>query len=130
MGSRACERLFWPLVERATQNVAPRQRRTGAGVVRVPVDCLLGGLGQELSGMSDIFRVKIEECFSAIQQRIALCLGEAQAQGSIPADSDPDHMAGLLVNCWEGAALRSRLRGSAAPLASMLDFYFGAIVAP
>ncbi len=92
--------------------------------------CLLGGLGQELSGMSDIFRVKIEECFSAIQQRIALCLREAQAQGGIPSDSDPDHMAGLLVNCWEGAALRSRLRGSAAPLASMLDFYFGAIVAP
>jgi TetR/AcrR family transcriptional repressor of nem operon len=33
-------------------------------------------------------------------------------------------MAGLLVNCWEGAALRSRLRGNAEPLTEMLDFYF------
>jgi TetR/AcrR family transcriptional repressor of nem operon len=33
-------------------------------------------------------------------------------------------MASLLVDCWEGAALRSRLRGSAAPLTAMLDFYF------
>jgi len=33
-------------------------------------------------------------------------------------------MASLLVDCWEGAALRSRLRGNAGPLAAMLDFYF------
>jgi len=33
-------------------------------------------------------------------------------------------MASLLVDCWEGAALRSRLRGNAAPLTTMLDFYF------
>jgi TetR/AcrR family transcriptional repressor of nem operon len=35
-------------------------------------------------------------------------------------------MASLLVDCWEGAALRSRLRGNAEPLTAMLDFYFGA----
>jgi TetR/AcrR family transcriptional regulator, transcriptional repressor for nem operon len=33
-------------------------------------------------------------------------------------------MASLLVDCWEGAALRSRLRGSAEPLDEMLDFFF------
>jgi TetR/AcrR family transcriptional repressor of nem operon len=37
-------------------------------------------------------------------------------------------MANLLVDCWEGAALRSRLKGSPAPLAAMLDFYFGSAV--
>jgi TetR/AcrR family transcriptional repressor of nem operon len=30
------------------------------------------------------------------------------------------------VDCWEGAALRSRLRGTPAPLTTMLDFYFQA----
>jgi TetR/AcrR family transcriptional repressor of nem operon len=35
-------------------------------------------------------------------------------------------MASLLVDCWEGAALRSRLRGSPTPLTAMLDFYFTA----
>lgn len=39
----------------------------------------------------------------------------------------PPDVADLLVDCWEGAALRSRLRNSPAPLEAMLDFYFGAI---
>jgi TetR/AcrR family transcriptional repressor of nem operon len=90
--------------------------------------CLLGGLGQELSGVSEVFRLKIEECFSAIQQRIAVCLEEARVNGDVPQDADPDSMASLLVDCWEGAALRSRLRGSAQPLAAMLDFYFGSAI--
>jgi TetR/AcrR family transcriptional repressor of nem operon len=90
--------------------------------------CLLGGLGQELSGVSDVFRRKIEGCFSEIARRLAACLQEAQKAGDIPAYSDPLRMASLLVDCWEGAALRSRLRGNSAPLAAMLDFYFQSAV--
>ena len=86
--------------------------------------CLLGGLGQELSGVSDVFRRKIEECLSKIADRMAVCLEEARQRGDIPADSDARHMASLLVDCWEGAALRSRLQRDAAPLNAMLDFYF------
>jgi TetR/AcrR family transcriptional repressor of nem operon len=88
--------------------------------------CLLGGLGQELSGVNDVFRQKIEECFSAIAARLAGCLEEARDRGDIPAESETRRMATLLVDCWEGAALRSRLRGDAAPLKAMLDFYFAA----
>ncbi len=90
--------------------------------------CLLGGLGQELSGVSEVFRRKVEGCFSAIAKRIAVCLEEARKRGEIPARSDPRRMASLLVDCWEGAALRSRLRGNAAPLTSMLEFYFRSAV--
>ena len=90
--------------------------------------CLLGGLGQELSGVSEVFRRKIEACFSEIAARIAVCLEQARTAGDLPADSDSSHLAGLLVDCWEGAALRSRLRGNARPLEAMLDFYFKAAV--
>ena len=90
--------------------------------------CLLGGLGQELSGVSDVFRRKIEGCFTEIAARIAVCLEQARKRGDIPADSNTRRMASLLVDCWEGAALRSRLRGSAAPLTAMLDFYFRSAV--
>jgi TetR/AcrR family transcriptional repressor of nem operon len=86
--------------------------------------CLLGGLGQELSGVNDVFRHKIEECFSVIADRIAACLEKARERGEIPADSDTRRMASLLVDCWEGAALRSRLRGNPDSLTAMLDFYF------
>jgi TetR/AcrR family transcriptional repressor of nem operon len=86
--------------------------------------CLLGGLGQELSGISPAFSRKVEECFNQIARRIAACLREAIGQGELPKNTDPDKMAQLLVNCWEGAALRSRLRRNPAPLREMLDFYF------
>jgi len=91
--------------------------------------CLLGGFGQELSGVSEVFRRKVEKCFSEIARRIAATLEEARRNGDLPADSDPRGLASLLVDCWEGAALRSRLKGSAAPLGAMLDFYFRAAAA-
>ncbi len=89
--------------------------------------CLLGGLGQELSGVSEVFRKKIAGCFAAIAKQFEVCLELARKAGDIPADSDPRRMAMLLVDCWEGAALRSRLQKTAAPLRAMLDFYFGAV---
>jgi TetR/AcrR family transcriptional repressor of nem operon len=90
--------------------------------------CLLGGLGQELSGVSEAFRHRIEECFTQIADRMALCLEEARQAGDIPADSNVRHLADSLVDCWEGAALRSRLRRDAKPLSEMLDFYFRSVV--
>jgi TetR/AcrR family transcriptional regulator, transcriptional repressor for nem operon len=91
--------------------------------------CLLGGLGQELSGVSETFRRKVEQCFSEIAGRIAATLEEARARGDLASDADPRRLASLLVDCWEGAALRSRLKGSGAPLEAMLDFYFRAAAA-
>jgi TetR/AcrR family transcriptional regulator, transcriptional repressor for nem operon len=89
--------------------------------------CLLGGLGQELSGASEVFRHKIEGCFSRIAERMAACLEEARQRGDLRPEADTLQMANLLVDCWEGAALRSRLLRDDAPLNAMLDFYFGSV---
>ncbi len=91
--------------------------------------CLLGGLGQELSGINEVFRHKIEGCFSGIAGRMAGCLEEARERGDIPAGSDTDRMADLLVDCWEGAALRSRMRQDPASLDAMLDFFLQSVAA-
>jgi TetR/AcrR family transcriptional repressor of nem operon len=86
--------------------------------------CLLGALGQELSGVSEVFRKKIEECVASIAGRIAVCLEEGRQGGGLPTRVDSQHYADALVNAWEGAALRSRLLRSPAPLNAFLDFYF------
>lgn len=86
--------------------------------------CLLGGLGQELSGVSEVFQRKIDWCLSEIAKSVAACLEEARERNELPRDSDPQQLANLLVDCWEGAALRSRLLRDPAPLDAMLDFYF------
>ena len=67
--------------------------------------CMLGGLGQELAGVSDVFCHRIDACLAVIGERVGCCL-----------------------ECWEGAALRSRLQRSPEPLMAMLDFYFNATV--
>lgn len=87
--------------------------------------CMLGSLGQELAGVNEGFRERIDSCLNEIGEQLATCLREAQARGELPQGADADALAGLLVNCWEGAALRSRLRRSPQPLGEMLDFYFG-----
>jgi len=92
--------------------------------------CLLGALGQELSGISDVFRQIIEECLTAIARQIAVCLEEARMAGDIPPNSNPRKMANLLVDCWEGAALRSRLRHDPRCLTAMLDFYLSSVQGP
>jgi TetR/AcrR family transcriptional repressor of nem operon len=89
--------------------------------------CLMGGLGQELSGTSEVFRQKIEWCFSSIAERLAACIELAKQHGEIAANRDSRAIANLLVDCWEGAALRSRLRKTPLSLDAMLDFSMQAL---
>jgi TetR/AcrR family transcriptional repressor of nem operon len=89
--------------------------------------CLLGGLGQELSGVSPTFRKKVEACFGVIAARFAEVLERAKTRGQLRKDVDPRELANLLLNCWEGAALRSRVRREAAPLTQMREIYFSAV---
>lgn len=89
--------------------------------------CLMGGLGQELAGVNDAFRQRIERCFASIAEGLATSLEEARSAGVILAISSPRNLADLLVDCWEGAALRSRLKRDPASLKAMLDFYLRAL---
>lgn len=91
--------------------------------------CLLGTLGQELAATSDVFRRRLEGCLTTICARLAKGLAEAQRLGDLALDVNPKQLANVLVNCWEGAALRSRLVRNAKPLESVLDFYFSAVSA-
>jgi TetR/AcrR family transcriptional repressor of nem operon len=88
--------------------------------------CLLGGLGQELAGTSDVFARKIDWCLGYIASRLAEPLEDARAAGQLRPDADAQVLAQRLVECWEGAALHSRLTRDQAPLEDMLDFFFDA----
>jgi TetR/AcrR family transcriptional repressor of nem operon len=91
--------------------------------------CLLGALGQELAGASEVFRRKIDGCVATIAQRLAVCLEEARTRGDLPATTNTAQMADVLVDAWEGAALRTRLVRTGQPLEAVLDFCFAAVTA-
>ena len=89
--------------------------------------CLLGALGQELAGANEVFRKKIEQCLASLAAPIAECLEQAKTQGDLPPGTDTWQLANVLLNAWEGAALRSRLLRSPEPLNGVLDFCLGAL---
>ena len=85
---------------------------------------LLGLLGQELAAVSTSFRRRIEASFDGITRRLADTLEEARRRGDLPSENDPLQTATLMLDCWEGSAMRSRLLRSAAPLEAALDASF------
>ena len=89
---------------------------------------LLGLLGQELA-MNTAFRRRIEGAFDGVARRLADALDEARRRGDLPAEADPVQSANLMLDCWEGAAARSRLLRSAAPLEAALDSSFKVVLA-
>lgn len=89
--------------------------------------CFLGALGQELAGASEVFRRKIEGCIADIATRLAVTLEEARIRGDLPPSTNAREMADVLVDAWEGAALRTRLVRTGRPLDAVLNFYFAAI---
>src|SRR5688572_23865339 len=88
--------------------------------------CLLGGLGQELAAVNDLFCRKIEACISSLADRIAEALEDARREGDLAADTDTRELANVLINAGEGAALRSRRLRSPAPLHGVLGSCLGA----
>jgi len=87
---------------------------------------LLGLLGQELAAVNTAFRRRIDGAFDGLARRIADALDEARRRGDLPAEADPLQMANMILDCWEGAAQRSRIVRGAAPLQAILDFSFRA----
>jgi len=89
--------------------------------------CLMGALGQELSGVSEVFREKIEGCFSSVADRLEVCFEEARGRGEIRDGLSARQLAELMVDCWEGAALRSRLRKNPESLDAMVNFFIRSV---
>ncbi|MDF2772609.1 MAG: dhaR [Geminicoccaceae bacterium] len=87
---------------------------------------LLGLLGQELAAVNTAFRRRIEGALDGIARRLADMLDEARRRGDLPPDADPLQTANVILDCWEGAAVRSRVLRGPAPLQAVLDLSFRA----
>jgi len=89
---------------------------------------LLGLLGQELAAVNTAFRRRIEGAFDGIARKLAEALEEARRRGDLPAEADPLQTANLMLDGWEGAASRSRLLRSPAPLEAAIEISFKTVL--
>lgn len=78
--------------------------------------CLVGNLGQEVTQLPEAFRESLEAVLLSWQQRLALCLEAAKAEGELAPDTDCARWAAFFWIGWEGAVLRARLVRGNAPL--------------
>jgi TetR/AcrR family transcriptional repressor of nem operon len=77
--------------------------------------CLIGNLSMELSQSSEKIRLTLATIVARWQAAIAQCLREAQMRSELDPASLPEEIAALLIEAWEGAALRGKVERGPSP---------------
>jgi len=90
--------------------------------------CLIGNLGQELGGLNDAFRGRIEEVFASWTRHLRRCLDQAIALGQLDAGLDTEVVARYFWTAWEGAILQCKLVRSIRPLEDFASVLFEVIL--
>ena len=94
---------------------------------RIP-GCMMGRFSLEIAGESPQLRKRISATFDHWQHTIATVLRQAVVQKELPAGTDPESLAGFVLNSWEGALLRSQAEKSNAPLETFLRYVFDGLL--
>ncbi|OKI84550.1 TetR/AcrR family transcriptional regulator [Micromonospora sp. CB01531] len=90
--------------------------------------CLLGTFAAESAGskaISQAARAGLEDWVDVLTEAIEAARHDAEFSGALPARS----LAQLIVDAWEGAALRAKASGDPAPIDNLLELVFGSILA-
>lgn len=82
--------------------------------------CLVVKLSAEVADMSEAMRQVLLDGTNRIVQRLADCIAEGLADGSIRADVPPPQTALALYEMWLGAALLTKLRREPSALQNAL----------
>ena len=86
--------------------------------------CMMGRFSLEMAAQNPQLRKQISVTFAHWQHTIATVVEQAVAHEELPAGTDPESVAGFLLNSWEGALLRSQAEASDAPLELFMQIAF------
>jgi TetR/AcrR family transcriptional regulator, transcriptional repressor for nem operon len=86
--------------------------------------CLMGMLALEMAGSSEPLRATVSDAFRRWQARIAELLRQAQVAGELAPEQDPQPLAAMFVEGWEGALMRARASRDLDALRNSLDLLF------
>jgi TetR/AcrR family transcriptional repressor of nem operon len=84
--------------------------------------CLLGLLALEMSGSSEPLRESVSDAFEHWQDRLAELLRQAQEAGELAPEQDPQRLAAMLLEGWEGALMRARATRDLESLRHSVEF--------
>lgn len=89
--------------------------------------CLVGNLGQEVANLPLNYREQLLAILAEWEQRLSLCLQAAQRANELAATADCDALAAYFWTGWEGAVMRAKLNGNAAPLTQFIQFFLAGL---
>lgn len=67
---------------------------------------LISTLAAEGPALHSTLALQIAEGVRGWSNKVAALISVAQAEGQIKAEEDPDLLAALFINCWQGATIR------------------------
>ncbi len=92
------------------------QNWTGPQGVDLPVNrCLVVKLGAEVCDLSEDMRLVLRHGTDAVIDRIAQCIAQGQAEGSITSATPAPVLAASLYQLWLGASLLGKVGRHSAP---------------
>ena len=78
--------------------------------------CLIGNLGLEVSGYSELIRTRLQGIFADWLRPFLAVVVDAQRSGELRDDLSPEEVAEFLLASWHGAILRMKVERSDEPL--------------
>jgi hypothetical protein len=78
------------------------------GEPEVPPLQLISTLSAEGPALPSALVPHIAEGVRRWNNKVAALISLAQAEGQIAAEEDPDLLASLIINCWQGAMIRAK----------------------
>jgi TetR/AcrR family transcriptional repressor of nem operon len=92
--------------------------------------CMFGNFAAEVASTNDTLRLVVDEALDYWGEHLAGALEDARARGDIAASVDPLSTARLLVDAWEGAAMRAKAVGDSSPIDNFISVVFDRILVP
>ena len=90
--------------------------------------CMIGRFSLEMATANPPLRKQISTSFANWLRKIAVVIQQAIEQDELSPDTDPESLAGFLLNSWEGALLRSQAEQSDAPLETFVRQTFDVLL--
>ncbi|MEO8599260.1 MAG: TetR/AcrR family transcriptional regulator [bacterium] len=82
--------------------------------------CLAVKLGGEVCDLSEAMRASLQRGTNQIIERLADCIRDGMADGSLSNEIDADHIGLILYEMWLGATLLTKIRRDRNPLESAM----------
>lgn len=95
-------------LRRHFESIAPSAREPGMSPLQ-----LISTLSAEGPALPSALVTQIAEGVRLWNSKVATLISLAQAEGLIMAEEDPDLLASLFINCWQGAMIRTKCDPSA-----------------